>query len=168
MRRPLICITLLLFTLDSAKAVGPVDDAKALLDQLQAAWKAKDADAISKLLAKDCVIIMEDPPSAGAKGARFFDRDSYLKLLHERLSSLGAFTGKESSRSVTASPSGDVFIIGEVEERTRIEQRSEWLKYNFYAVARYIDGKMLFRLIVSQIVFYFPDVPPPPEGTPKT
>lgn len=166
--RAFLCITLLLFTLGSARAVEPVEDAKALLDQWQAAWKAKDADAISKLLAKDCVIIMEEPPSAGAKGTRFFDRDSYLKLLHDRLSSLGAFTGKEISRSATASPSGDVFITGEVEERTRIEQRSEWLKYNFYAVARPVDGKMLFRLIVSQLVFYFPDVPPLPEASPKT
>ena len=62
--------------------------------------------------------------------------------------------------------------MGESDERTRIEQRSEWFHYSTYMVMHPVDGKMLIRFVVSQLAFYFPDVPLPPEpqssSTPKT
>src|ERR1700730_5407495 len=79
MTRSTICL-LLLVTAAVAGAATPEDDAKALFDQYNAAWKARDADAMARLLAPDCVIIMTEP-LAGAKRARFFTPESYIKLV---------------------------------------------------------------------------------------
>ena len=74
------CLSLIFLTAAAALAATPEDQARAVLDQWKAATGAKDIDAASRLLAKDCVVIMTEP-SADAKHARFFTRESYLKLL---------------------------------------------------------------------------------------
>ena len=72
-------ISLILLATTTASSATPEDQARAVLAQWKAAWEAKDVNAASRLLAKDRVIIMTEP--AGGKRARFFTRESYLKLL---------------------------------------------------------------------------------------
>jgi ketosteroid isomerase-like protein len=156
------CLCLILLATANVLAATPEEQARGVLDQLKSASDAKDIDAVSRLLAKDCVVVMTEP-TAGAKSVRFFTRDSYLKLLKERFSAVAAATQKDTTHTVSASETGDVFIVGESDVRTRIEQRSEWYHYSTYMVMRPVDGKMLIRLVVSQLAFYFPNVPLPPE-----
>ncbi|PYK72206.1 MAG: hypothetical protein DME44_05185 [Verrucomicrobia bacterium] len=155
------CVSLILLATAAASAATPEDQARAVLDQWKAACKAKDVDAASRLLAKDCVVIMTEP-TADPKRARFFTRESYLKLLKERFSTIGATTSTQTTHAVSASDTGDVFVIGESEERTHVGERSELFRYYVYMVMRSVEGKMLIRLVVSQLTFYFPDVPSAP------
>ena len=103
------CFSSILLAIATASAATPEDQARAVLDQWKAATKAKDIDATSRLLAKDCVVIMTEP-AADAKHARFFTRESYLKLLKERFSTTVATTSKETTHAISGSDTGDVFI----------------------------------------------------------
>jgi hypothetical protein len=155
MTRSTICL-LLLVTAAVAGAATPEDDAKALFDQYNAAWKARDADAMARLLAPDCVIIMTEP-LAGAKRARFFTPESYIKLVRERFAAVSTDNGDNTLHAVSAADTGDVFIIGEASEQAQVGSRTESFRYGFYAVTHRISGKMLFRFIISQLVAYTPD-----------
>jgi ketosteroid isomerase-like protein len=155
------CVCLILLATAAASAATPEDQARAVLDQWKAATAAKDIDAASRLLAKDCVVIMTEP-SAAAKHARFFTRESYLKLLKDRFSTIVATTSKETTHGISASETADVFVTGEFEERTKVGQRSELFRYYVYMVMRPVEGKMLIQFVVSQLIFYFPDVPSAP------
>jgi ketosteroid isomerase-like protein len=155
------CLSLIFLAAAAALAATPEDQARAVLDQWKAATGAKDIDAASRLLAKDCVVIMTEP-SADAKHARFFTRESYLKLLKERFSTIAATTSKDTTHAISASETGDVFVTDEFEERTKVGQRSELFRYYVYMVMRPIEGKMLIQFVVSQLTFYFPDVPSAP------
>jgi uncharacterized protein (TIGR02246 family) len=160
MPRVVHCVFLLLVSTFAATAATPEDDAKALFDHWNAAWKAKDADAMARFLAPDCVIIMTEP-LAGAKGTRFFTPESYIKLVRKRFAAMSTDSGDNTLHAVSAADTGDVFIIGEAAERARVGARTESFRYSFYAVARPVGGKMLFRFIVSQLTAYTPDQPNP-------
>jgi len=151
---------LLLVATFAATAATPEGDAKATFDQWDAAWKAKDADAMARFLAPDCVIIMTEP-LAGAKSARFFTPESYIKLTRERFAATSAVGGESTFHAISASDSGDVFVTGEVTEQAQVGARTESFRYSFYVVMRPIGGKMLFRVIVSQLAEYTPDHPKP-------
>ncbi|MEY2565036.1 MAG: hypothetical protein QOH88_3229 [Verrucomicrobiota bacterium] len=157
--RATICL-LLLITAVVAGAATPEDDAKALFERYNAAWRARDADAMARLVAPDCVIIMTEP-GAGAKRTRFFPRDSYIKLVRERVAQLADSTTDQTLHAVSAADRGDIFVIGEAEEHAQLHGRGEVFRYSFYAVARPVSGRMLFRFIVSQLTFYAPSPAPP-------
>jgi ketosteroid isomerase-like protein len=160
-------LCLILLATANVLAATSEEQARGVLDQLKSASDAKDIDAVSRLLAKDCVVVMTEP-TAGAKSVRFFTRDSYLKLLKERYSAVAATTHKDTTHAVSASETGDVFIVGESDVRARVEQRSELYHYSTYMVMHPVDGKMLIRFVVSQLAFYFPDVPSAPEPQPSS
>ena len=151
---------LLLVSTLAATAATPEDAAKTLFDHWNAAWKAKDADAMARFLAPDCVIIMTEP-LAGAKRARFFTPESYIKLARERFAATSAAGGENTLHVVSASDSGDVFIIGETTERAQVGSDTESFRYSFYAVTRPVGGKMLFRFLISQLTSYTTDQPTP-------
>ena len=159
MARTAICL-LLLVTAAMAGAATPEDDAKAVFDQYNAAWKARDADAMARFLAPDCVIIMSEP-AAGAKRARFFTPESYIKLVRERFAAMSTDTGDTILHAVSAAETGDVFIIGEATEQAQVGSRTESFRYSFYAVTHRVSGKMLFRFVISQLLAYTPDQPKP-------
>jgi hypothetical protein len=59
-------VTVCLFLLRPAVPASPLpaaveEQARAVLDKLTAAGKAKDVKAVSALLSKDCIIIMTEP-----------------------------------------------------------------------------------------------------------
>jgi uncharacterized protein (TIGR02246 family) len=160
MRRIVPYLLLLSLAAAAATATTPEDDAKALFDHWKAAWKARDADAMARLLAPDCVIIMTEP-LAGAKRARFFTSESYMTLVRERFAAMSTDSGRQTLHAVSAAETGDVFVIGEATEQARVGSRTEFIRESFYAVTHPIDGKMLFRFIVSQLTTYTPDQPKP-------
>jgi hypothetical protein len=80
-----------------------------VLDKFTAANKAKDANAVSRLLSKDCIIIMPEAIGVSAR-ARFFTRHSYLELLKQRYSETTAVNSKRVIRNISSSDTGDVFV----------------------------------------------------------
>lgn len=159
-RRPFLA--LLLGLIATVSAASPEEQARAVIDQFNAAMKAKDADAVSRLLSNDCVIIMTEP-SAGTKAARFFTRESFLKLLRDRYAQTTGTTYDETVHSVSPSELGDVFVAADSDERARIGQRVEWIRSHVYLVMRPVGEHMMIRLVVAELAFYFPDVPREPE-----
>jgi hypothetical protein len=143
---------LLLLSAFTLTAATPEDEAKSLFEQWNAAAKAGDADALARLLAPDCVIIMTDP-LAGAKHARFFTSESFIRHVRERFSQLADSTTEQTLHAVSAADTGDVFIIGETVEHSQLHDHAEDFRYSFYAVTHSVGGKMLFRFVVSQLTF---------------
>jgi uncharacterized protein (TIGR02246 family) len=141
-------------------APTPEDEARAVLDEWHAAWKAKDVERAARCFADDCVIIMTEP-MAGAKRARFFTRESFLDRLKQRFAQTAATDSKDTLDAISVSDNGDVFAIAESEERSRVDQRTEWFRSYNYIVLRPQKGKMLIQTVVAELAFYVPDVPPP-------
>lgn len=150
----------------TAYAATPEDQARAVIEQFSAATKAKDAEAVSRLLASDCIIIMTEP-AAGARRGRFYTRESYLKLLRERFSQTTASISTQTVHTVSSSEAGDVFVIADSEERTRIGERSEWIRYHNYIVMRQASDNIMIHMVVAELAFYVPDVPPEPTREPN-
>jgi ketosteroid isomerase-like protein len=137
--------------------------AKTIIDEFNAAGAAKDVDAVARLLSSDCLVLMTEP-SAGSKRARFFTRESYLRLLTDRYSKTSASAVTRTVQSITISETGDVFLACDVDERSRIGHRSEWIRSYEYIVMKEVDKRLLVRSVVAELVFYVPDVPrEPPE-----
>jgi ketosteroid isomerase-like protein len=143
------------------------DEARAVLDKFAAATKAKNADAVSRLLSKDCIIIMPEAVGVSAR-ARFFTRDSYLDLLKQRFSETTASNSKRVIHNISTSNRGDVFVTTDTEARTRVGTRNEWIRSHEYLVMRPVDGNLLITMVVAEMSFYVPDVPPEPTPEPKT
>src|SRR5947209_8551646 len=85
------------------------EQAKTVLDKFKAANKAKDANAVSSLLSKDCIIILPEATGVTAR-ARFFTRESYLELLKQRYSETTAVNSNSVIRKISSSDTGDVFV----------------------------------------------------------
>jgi ketosteroid isomerase-like protein len=151
----------------SAAPAAVEEQARAVLDRFTAAGKAKDANAVSRLLSKDCVIIMPEAVGVSAR-ARFFTRDTYLDLLKQRFSETTAINSKRVIRNISSSDTGDVFVTTDNEERARIGTRSEWIRSHDYIVMRQVGGNLLIAIVVAEMSFYAPDVPPEPTAEPKS
>lgn len=136
--------------------------AKTVIDELNAAGTAKDVEAVGRLLSSDCLVLMTEP-SAGSKRARFFTRESYLKLLRERYSQATATALTRTVQSVSVSETGEVFLACDVDERSRIGRRSEWIRSHEYIVMKEVDKRLLIRAVVAELAFYIPDVPVEPS-----
>jgi len=143
------------------------DRARTALDQINTAMKLKDVDAVSRLLADDCTILMVEP-NAGAEAARLFTRESYLKLLKSRYSETGETVYNGTIHSVSVSQSGDVFVTADSDVTARVGQRTEWFRSHQYIIMRPVGESMTIRLVVAELVFYFPDVPPESKAGSKT
>jgi hypothetical protein len=162
-----VCFFLLHITVAASPQPATIEQqARAVLDKFTAAGKAKDANAVSRLLSKDCVILMPEAVGVSAR-ARFFTRDSYLELLKQRYSERTASNSKRVIRDVSSSNTGDVFVTADDEERTRIGTRSEWIRSHEYIVMRPVGGNLLIAMVVAEMSFYAPDVPPDPTMSPK-
>jgi ketosteroid isomerase-like protein len=163
-----LAITLSLFLLQRTFPAPPEveDQAKSVLDKFNAATKAKDANAVSRLLSKDCIVIMPETVGVSAR-ARFYTRDSYLELLKQRFSETRASNSKRVIRDISTSDNGDIFVTTDNEARTRIGTRSEWIRSHEYIVMRRNAGNLLIVMVVAQASFYAPDVPPEPTAEPK-
>jgi ketosteroid isomerase-like protein len=153
---------LFLIVLVTASAATPEDEARATIDRFNTAMKLKDAEAISHLLASDCIILMTEP-GVGLKSARLFSRDSFLKALKARYAQATASTYSGTIHSVSTSDSGDVFVMAESDVRARVDEHSEWFRSHEYILMRPVGEHMMIRLVVAELVFYFPDVPREPE-----
>jgi hypothetical protein len=138
-----------------------------VLDKFSAANKSKDANAVSRLLSKDCIIIMPEAVGVSAR-ARFFTRDSYLEVLKQRYSETTAENSKSVTRNISSSDTGDVFVTMDNEQMARIGTRTEWIRSHEYIVMRPAGGNLLITLVVAEMFFYAPDVPPEPTAQPKS
>jgi hypothetical protein len=138
-----------------------------VLDKFSAANKSKDANAVSRLLSKDCIIIMPEAVGVSAR-ARFFTRDSYLEVLKQRYSETTAENSKSVIRNISSSDTGDVFVTMDNEQMARIGTRTEWIRSHEYIVMRPVGGNLLITLVVAEMFFYAPDVPPEPTAQPKS
>jgi ketosteroid isomerase-like protein len=162
-----VCIFLARFSVPASPVPATVEEqARAVLDKFTAAGKAKDADAVSRLLSKDCIIIMTEPAGVSAR-ARFFTRDKYLELLKQRYAERAASNSKRVIRDISTSDTGDVFVTMDNEERARIGTRSEWIRSHEYVVMRQIGGNLVVTMVVAEMFFYAPDVPAEPTAEPK-
>jgi len=162
-----VCLFLLRLTLPASPPPAAAEEqARAVLDKFTAAGKAKDANAVSLLLSKDCIIIMPEAVGVTAR-ARFFTRDGYLELLKQRYSETTATNSKRVIRNISTSDTGDVFVTTDNEERARIGTRSEWVRSHEYIVMRPVGGDLLIAMVVAEMSFYAPDVPPDPTARPK-
>jgi ketosteroid isomerase-like protein len=157
----LICF----FLAVTVSGATPEDRARTVIDQFNTAMKLKNAEAVSRLLADDCTVLMIEP--SGATPARLFTRENYLKLLKDRFSETAETIYNGTTRSVSLSQSGDVFVTADSDVRARVGQRSEWFRSHEYIVMRAVGETMTIRLVVAELVFYFPDVPPDPEAGSK-
>ena len=163
----MFCLFLLQRTFPASPPPATVEEqARSVLDKFSAAMKAKDANAVSRLLSKDCIIIM--PEVSVSARARFFTRDSYLELLKQRFSETTGSNSKRVIRDISTSKTGDVFVTTDNEQRTRVGERSEWTRSHEYVVMRPAGGNLLITMVVAQMFFYAPDVPPEPTAEPKT
>ena len=163
-----LCLLLLHRTVPALPPPSTVEEqARSVLDTLGAATKAKDANAVSRLLSKDCIIIMPEAVGVSAR-ARFFTRDSYLELLKQRFSETTATNSKSVIRKVSTSDTGDVFVTMDDEQMARIGTRTEWIRSHEYVVMRPVGGNLLITLVVAEMFFYAPDVPPEPTAEPKS
>jgi hypothetical protein len=159
-----VCLFLLRLNVPAAPPPAAVDEqARAVLDKFTAAGKAKDTNAVSHLLSKDCIIIMPEAVGVSAR-ARFFTRDTYLELLKQRFSETTATNSKRVIRNISSSDTGDVFVTMDSEERAR----SEWIRSHEYIVMRPVGGNLLIAMVVAEMFFYAPDVPPDPTAEPKS
>jgi hypothetical protein len=143
------------------------EQARAVLDKFTAAGKAKDTDTISHLLSKDCIIIMPEAVGVSAR-AHFFTRDTYLESLKQRYSETTAINSKGVIRNISSNNAGDVFVTMDSEERARIGTRSEWIRSHEYIVMRSMGSNLLITMVVAEMFFYAPDVPPEPTVESKT
>ena len=50
----------------------------------------------------------------------------------------------------------------------RIGKRTEWIRSHEYVVMRPVAGNLLITLVVAEMFFYAPDVPPEPTAEPKS
>jgi len=163
----MLCLIPLQLTIPASPSPATVEDqARAILDKFGAAMKAKDANAVSHLLSKDCIIIMPEAVGVSAR-ARFFTRDSYLELLKQRFSETTASNSKRVIRNISTSKNGDVFMTTDNEARTLVGTRSEWIRTHEYIVMRPGTGDLLITMVVAEASFYAPDVPPEPTVEPK-
>jgi len=137
------------------------EQAKTLIDRLDAAQKAKDADAMGRLLSDDCVVIMTDP-SGGARAVRFFPKQAFLEAFKKRIASIATSSGSSTIQSVSSSPSGEVFVARDTESRSRVGSAVDWVRAREYFILRPIGDQLKIRLVVTEAVFYFPEVPPEP------
>lgn len=170
--RSSLVITSLFFLLQLTVPASPPpatveEQARTVLDKFTAANKAKDANAVSHLLSKDCIIIMPEAVGISAR-ARFFTRDSYLELLKQRYSETTASNSKRVIRNISTSDTGDVFVTMDNEQMARIDKRIEWIRSHDYVVMRPVEGNLLITIVVAEMSFYAPDVPPEPTAEPKS
>jgi hypothetical protein len=171
-RSPSLAITLCLFLLQLTLSASPPpttveEQARTVLDKFTAANKAKDANAVSRLLSKDCIIIMPEAAGVSAR-ARFFTRDKYLELLKQRYSETAATNSKRVIRNISTSDTSDVFVTMDNEQITRIGTRIEWIRSHEYVVMRPAGSDLLIAMVVAEMFFYAPDVPPEPTAEPKS
>jgi ketosteroid isomerase-like protein len=156
----------LLFASASPAPTVADEQARVILDKLTAAGKAKDVNAVSRLLSKDCIIM---PEAVGVSArARFFTRNTYLEALKQRFSETTAINSKGVIRNIATNEQGDVFVTMDVEERARIGTRSEWVRSHEYLVMRPGGNDLLIAMVVSEMFFYAPDVPPEPTAEPRS
>jgi ketosteroid isomerase-like protein len=164
----MLCLYGLQFTVPATPPPATVEEqARTVMDKFTAAMKSKDADGVSRLLSKDCIVIMLDSVAVSGR-ARFFTRDSYLELLKQRYSETTATNSNRVIRDISTSKTGDVFVTIDAETRARTETRSEWFRSHEYIVMRPVSGNLLIVMVVAQMVFYVPDVPPEPTAEPKS
>jgi hypothetical protein len=164
----MLWLFLLQLTVPASPPTATVEEqARTVLDKFTAANKAKDANAVSRLLSKDCIIIMPETVGISAH-ARFFTRNSYLELLKQRYSETTAVNSKRVIRNISNSDSGDVFVAMDSEQMARIGTRSEWIRSHEYVVMRPVGGNLLITMVVAEMFFYAPDVPPEPTAEPKS
>ena len=163
-----VCLFLLQLAAQGSPTPAPAEEkVRAVLDKFTAAAKAKDADAVSRLLSTDCIIIMPEPVGVSAR-ARFFTRDSYVELLKQRYSETTGSNSKRVIRNISFSNRGDVFVTTDNEAITRVGTRNEWIRSHEYLVMRPVGGNLLIVMVVAEMSFYAPDVPPEPTVEPKT
>lgn len=139
--------------------------ARVVIERFDAASKAKNVEAISKLLSTDCFIVMTEP-AAGSNRARCFSREGYLKLLAERASKARATETSRVVKSVSVSDVGEVFVVCDSDERSRIGDRSEWIRSYEYILMKESEGRLLIRAVMAELAFYIPDVPKEPPAVP--
>ncbi|HEY2681298.1 MAG TPA: hypothetical protein VGI59_08235 [Candidatus Udaeobacter sp.] len=109
------------------------------------------------------------PEAVGVSArARFFTRDSYLEVLKQRYSETTAENSKSVTRNISSSDTGDVFVTMDNEQMARIGTRTEWIRSHEYIVMRPAGGNLLITLVVAEMFFYAPDVPPEPTAQPKS
>jgi ketosteroid isomerase-like protein len=123
--RPWLLLLILLST--SILASTPEEQARTVIDRLDSAQKAKDADAVGRLLADDCIVIMADP-SGGAKAARFLTKQNYLGALKKRSAAVSATLGCSTIQAITSFPSGDVCVARDAEGRSRVGSAVDWIR----------------------------------------
>ena len=163
----MFCVFLLQPTVPASPPPPIVEEqARRVLDTFTAAMTAKDANAISHLLSKDCIAIMPEAVGVSAH-ARFYTRDSYLELLKQRFSETTAANSTSLIRDISTSGNGDVFVTMDIETRARSGTRSEWIRSHNYVVMRTVGGNLLITMLVAEASFHAPDVPPEPTAEPK-
>ena len=140
-----------------AVAATPEERARFVLKQLDAVGQAKDLVAVARLLSDDCIIVMTDP-AQGSKATRFFTKKSYLRRLRERYLRTGETDSKRVIHSVVEPGNGDVFVSTEVDDKTRVEVRTERIQSREYVVLREIAGEMKIRLLLAELVSYVPNI----------
>ena len=156
-----LCLLLILLPL-SVVASQIEEQAKALIARLDAAQEAKDADTLGQLLSDDCVVIMTDP-GAGAKSARFFTKQAYLDAFKKRSATTSAMVGSSTIQAITSSPSGEVFAARDTESRSRVGSTVDWIRAREYFILRPVGDQLKVRLVVTEAVFYFHEVPAEPS-----
>ena len=155
------CLLLLILLPASILASTPEEQARTVIDRLDSAQKAKDVDAVGRLLADDCIVIMTEP-NVGAKAARFLTKQGYLDALTKRSADVSATLGSSTIQAITSFPSGDVCVARDSEGRSRVGVAVDWIRSRDYLILRRVGDQLRIRLVVTEAVFYFPNVPPEP------
>ena len=82
--------------------------------------------------------------------------------LAERSAAISATLGSSTIQAVTSSPSGEVFAARDTESRSRAGSVVDWIRAREYFILRRVGDQLKVRLVVTEAVFYFPEVPPEP------
>ena len=106
-------------------------------------------------------------PAKGAKRARFFTREDYLKLLTERYSKATVSVSTRTIHAISQFNDGNVFLTCDFDEKTRVGERNEWIRSHEYIVMRQTGENMVIRGVVAELAFYAPDVSVQPERDAK-
>jgi hypothetical protein len=88
-------------------------------------------------------------------------------LLKQRYSETTAVNSNSVIRKISSSDTGDVFVARDTEQMARIGTRNEWIRAHEYIVMRPVGGNLLITMVVAEMFFYAPDVPPEPTPEPK-